>query len=271
MFEKQCPCCDKKMVYKNKRSYNKSVTNNTCCLSCSRTGENNHFYGKKHKPETIDKIKKTSENSEKRKKYYDKIRSNEYRDFLSKKFMGENNPNYGKGYVKSWVNKYGEDVANEMVKQFRELQSKHSSGENNPMFGKPAPKKSGSGISGWYKDIYFRSLLELSFIVNYLERFNMDWECGELNKFVIKYEYDGKVRNYFPDFVINGKYIVECKPKSLWNTKLNQTKFKFAKEYCEKNNMIYKVINPIRIESTKLNHLIDLGLVKLTKNSKYEN
>jgi len=155
--------------------------------------------------------------------------------------------------------------ANEMVKQFRELQSKHSSGENNPMFGKPAPKKSGSGISGWYKDIYFRSLLELSFIVNYLERFNMDWECGELNKFVIKYEYDGKVRNYFPDFVINGKYIVECKPKSLWNTKLNQTKFKFAKEYCEKNNMIYKVINPIRIESTKLNHLIDVGLVKLTK------
>ena len=46
------------------------------------------------------------------------------------------------------------------------LLSKASSGENNPMFGRPSPNKSGAGIGGWYKEkIYFRSILELSFII----------------------------------------------------------------------------------------------------------
>jgi len=263
MYEKKCPCCDQKMIYKNKRSFNISVKKNRCCLSCSRRGENNPFYGKKHKQESIDKIKKTSLNSEKRKNYINKLKSKEYREHLSEKLKGENNPNYGKGYVKSWTAKYGEDKASEMVRKFRELQSKHSSGENNPMFAKPSPKKSGSGVSGWYKNIYFRSLLELSFIVNYLERFNMEWESGELRKYIIKYNHDGKTKNYFPDFVINEKYVVECKPKKLWGTKQNQAKFEFAKKHCEKNNMIYKVIDPVKIKNIKLNNLIESGLVTL--------
>jgi len=44
------------MNYKNKRSFNNSVKNNTCCITCNRSGEKNPFYGKKHKKESIEKI-----------------------------------------------------------------------------------------------------------------------------------------------------------------------------------------------------------------------
>jgi hypothetical protein len=36
------------------------------------------------------------------------------------------------------------------------------------MYGKPSPQGSGNGWSGWYKGKYFRSIMELSFIVEYL-------------------------------------------------------------------------------------------------------
>ena len=42
--------------------------------------------------------------------------------------------------------------------------SNASKGKNNPMYGKPSPQGSGNGWSGWYKGIYFRSLLYSSFM-----------------------------------------------------------------------------------------------------------
>ena len=51
------------------------------------------------------------------------------------------------------------------------------SGEQNPMFGKQTPTGAGNGWSGWYKDWYFRSLGELSYVVNVLHEPIDDVPC----------------------------------------------------------------------------------------------
>jgi hypothetical protein len=53
------------------------------------------------------------------------------------------------------------------------------SGEKNFWFGKPSPVGSGNGWSGWYKGWYFRSLLELSFMIKVIERFKFSWKSAD--------------------------------------------------------------------------------------------
>ena len=81
------------------------------------------------------------------------------------------------------------------------------------MYGKPSPQGSGNGWSGWYKGWYFRSLLELSYMILVIERFNISWSNGEKIKITYK-NFSGINRNYFPDFLLNNKYIIEIKPKN---------------------------------------------------------
>ena len=42
------------------------------------------------------------------------------------------------------------------------------------MYGRFSPRGSGNGWSGWYKEWYFRSLLELSYMINET-KFNMGY------------------------------------------------------------------------------------------------
>jgi len=114
-------------------------------------------------------------------------------------------------------------------------------GEKNYWFGKTPPFGSGNGWSGWYNGWYFRSLLELSYMVNVIEKYGFNWETGESNKFKIVFKHKDVVKNYFPDFVLNNKYMVECKPKRLWNTDLIINKKNAAEEFCQKNDLIYKL------------------------------
>ena len=77
------------------------------------TGEGNPFFGKKHKPETIDRFRELAKNRspEHRKKIGDaqkgKIISAETRAKLSVANRGENNPNFGK--VGAMTGRLGED------------------------------------------------------------------------------------------------------------------------------------------------------------------
>jgi len=137
------------------------------------------------------------------------------------------------------------------------------------MYGKPSPEKSGNGCSGWYKGWHFRSILELSYMINVIERFNLQWESGELKKHAIKYkDYKNNDRNYFPDFIINDKYVVEVKPKKLWNTPLVSCKTKYAKKYCKKNGLKYKITCCTKITQEELISLYKNKLIKLN-NKKY--
>ena len=135
-------------------------------------------------------------------------------------------------------------------------------GPKNPQFGKPAYNGGGNGWSGWYRGEYFRSLKELSFRVNYIERFSLEYRTMEHATDAIPYiDYKGSLRNYFPDYLINGRYVVEIKPKQLWNSKDVLNKKQAAVEYCGKNNYIYKIIDPIQLKFTQISMLYEAGLI----------
>lgn len=226
------------------------------CSKCLKKGEKNPFYNKKHSEETIDRIIKSSNLSEKRKKYYEKIKSIEHREFLSK-WMKENPPMKGKSFYTIWIEKYGVELADKMKKEVN--QKMGHKGSKNYWYGKTPPYGSGNGWSGWYKGWYFRSLLELSYMIKIIEKFNLKWENGELCKFQIKYNHNNDVKNYFPDFIIENKYMVECKPKRLWNTELVKNKTNAAKEFCKENNLIYKLRDIPKLTDSEILFLFEKG------------
>jgi hypothetical protein len=172
-----------------------------------------------------------------------------------KKFghSGEKNNMFGKSVLDVWVQKYGEEEANKMWKERSEKLSKNAKGEKNPMFGKPSPNGSGNGWSGWYEGIYFRSLLELSYMY-YLKKLNITFECIEQSIKIPYIGFNGQKRNYFPDYRISN-YIVEIKPKHLWDSLSIKLKSDAAREWCKNNNYIYKIIEPKKLSFQKIEKL----------------
>lgn len=177
---------------------------------------------------------------------------------------GDKNPNYGgkwHGIHPSYKQKgknIDEIYGKEKADIIRDKISKKSSGKNNPMYGKPSPMGSGNGWSGWYNNWYFRSLLELSFMINVIERFNFKWESGENKKYSINYiDYKGLEKTYFPDFILNDKYLVEIKPKKLWESNVIKNKKNAAIIFCEKNNLKYKLINPRKLTFNEIKILVE--------------
>jgi hypothetical protein len=146
---------------------------------------------------------------------------------------GTSNSNYGGKYSKGFAEDhlytggktYEELYGVEKATSMKDNLSNKFRGELNPMFGKPSPKGSGNGWSGHYKDVYFRSLLELRYLI-YLTENKIHFENGELKKNSIPYvDFDGTNRNYFPDFVLDDGSVIEIKPKNLINSANNKCKF----------------------------------------------
>lgn len=242
---KQCDICGSDMSFKYKNSLIKAIKNKTKCRSCRSlyiSGSKNPMHNKNLLDIWIQKYgifeamvkwnKKNAKNKPKKKK-------------------NKGNSMLGKTYYQIWVDKYGKEEADKKLIEFKIKKTLASSGKNNPMYGKPSPKGSGNGWSGWYKDFYFRSLKELSYIIKILERFNLEWRSAENVK--IPYKFLDNDRVYLPDFLIAGKYLVEIKPKRLWTSPRVSEKTKAAKNYCKKNNLIYKLkdIKPISKELFK--------------------
>ena len=144
----------------------------------------------------------------------------------------------------SWDDKYGIDYSNELKQKLSERAKvqPRKFGPDNPQWGKPAHKLSGSGTKGYYNGIYFRSLLEASFMVNYLEPNNLIFENGELRKYAIPYTYNGTSRNYFCDFVV-GKCFYEVKPKSLFKSLQNIAKWDAARKWCLDHGYDFKIFS----------------------------
>lgn len=178
---------------------------------------------------------------------------------------GQKTANKDSHYV-CWERKYGKEIAQTKLNQEKQLHSKNNRGKGNPMYGKPAPIGSGNGWSGWYKGWYFRSLLELSFMINVIERFNMPWISAENQTYKISYiDINLKQRNYYADFIIDNKYIVECKPKWQLNLKINKLKFNQARSFCSDNKMIYKVMTPKSLSDEELINLYTTKQIKFIK------
>ena len=232
-----------------------SETKNGVCLACSnknnaKFGEANQFFGKTHSKETKERLTQ---------KAIERIRTPEELEQAKLQLAKVSNKRPIKDIL---IEKYGEQEANIRWEAKKKKNSIASIGSNNPMFGKVSPQGSGNGWSGWYGEWYFRSLLELSFMINTIERFNFTWKSAESIK--IPYiDYLGNQRNYFPDFILNNKYLIEIKPSRLKNTLVVITKQQAAITYCSSNDMIYKLITPIMLKQDKILSLYKEGKIKL--------
>jgi len=278
MYTRQCPKCDKVIHYKHLKSYKRAVELNKLCKSCAnigkkftqdhkdklsekgklKIGEKNPFFGKHH--------------SEKTKQYYSnlykgvpmsEIHKQSIKDGLKKSDRCINK----RSNLYYWNKKYTPEEILEKIDKFKKNLSIAVSGEKNPMYGKPSPQGSGSGWSGWYKGWFFRSLKELSYMIYVIERFNLKWESAEQLKYRIKYlDYQNISKCYHSDFIINEKYLVEIKPKNLWNSDTVKRKKEAALEFCKKNNLKYKLTeSPKSIKFDDLKILVKKGLIVFTK------
>lgn len=184
-----------------------------------------------------------------------------FRKKMSEVTSGENNPRYGTHLSNETKNKirqsltgvsleerYGKEKADDIKHQM----SLNFSGENNPMFGKPAPTGSGNGWSGWYNNFYFRSLLELGFLLK-----NNNVKSAEHIK--IPYiDWNKSQRTYHPDFLIDDNIIIEVKPKHLLNAATNKLKFAAAEKWCYENNFKFKVLTEDDIKKPSFEELKQL-------------
>jgi hypothetical protein len=118
-------------------------------------------------------------------------------------------------------------------------------------------------LSGWYNNLYFRSSLELSFLINNSDKI---FTTCEIKKYAVKYFYKDKIKTYFPDFT-DGNFIYEIKPTSLLEYGVNPIKIQKGKEIFGENYSIITEIESPYVTKQKIIELISTGAVKLTKNS----
>ena len=182
---------------------------------------------------------------------------------------GQQNAMYGRSVYDVWLEKYGKEEADRRYAEMRRKKSAQSSGKNNSMYGKPAPKGSGNGISGWYKGWYFRSLRELSYMVNVIEKEGHKWRSlDNTSDFRIKYlDKDGHERSYCPDFLIDDNIIVEIKPKKLQELDLVVRKQNAAIMYCKSRNMGHIITDVEIMDFSLIASMIENGEIRLTEKS----
>jgi hypothetical protein len=213
------------------------------------SGEKNGFFGRTHTPETKEKIAKRDTAF---------LKTASFSEAVKKGMNGKSNT---KPAYQCWLEKYGEEEANRRQDLLKKKRSVNSTGKNNPMYGRPSPQGSGNGWQGWLDGIYFSSLRELSFRITVLQ--NCKWRRMERKSDAIQYkDYIGKVRNYFPDFLIESEKVVEIKPKRLWNTPVVTAKKTAATAHCKKHGWIYEMIDPPIVATEILQNLVQEGRLK---------
>ena len=273
MYQRICSCTQI-ILYKHKKSFKLAERKNSKCRSCSKK---NKKFSDNHK-------KKLSENAKKRvgvlNPFFGRKHNDKAKESIKKKLIGikhskesnakkikrgKDNGMFGKSNYEIWARKYGEKKADILLSETKKKLSKAFSGEKNPMFGKPPPNGSGNGWSGWYKEWFFRSLKELSFVIKVIERFGFEWQSAE-SRFKISYkDYKGITRNYFPDFIINEKYLVEIKPKSLHESINVQNKKEAAIIFCKKNDLVYKLLDIDNLPFIEIEKLRKENIIKFTE------
>lgn len=272
---RNCPKCGIEKTYTSKISYNLAIAKNTKCRKCAaaesgfldryctgkNSGEANPFFGKKHSDETKSTLKLVDKSKYKTDDFKDKMKSVVNR--------GETHYFFGKTHKQFWTEKFGQCEAEKLEIKRRKKISEASTGKNNPMYGKPSPQGSGYGWKGWYKNWFFRSLRELSYVINVIEANEWTWISAEKKDFSIQYvDWENKDRNYFADFLVNNNMLIEVKPSKLHISPSVLSKKIAAEEFCKKKGWIYKIVDPVRLTSDEIMTLHDEGQIKFM--DKYE-
>ena len=187
-MKRNCPQCGKEIEYKSIGGFKTSIKNNSVCRRCvsvnngfldryatkgKNTGSDNPFFGRRLTEEELAAHRERMKN-----RNHDSYKTPEFRERQSMLSSGSNNPMYGKSVYEAWVEKYGIEEADKRMVACKKKHSKNNSGSNNPMYGKPSPNGSGNGWKGWYKERYFRSLRELTYMLE-LEESATSWVSAE--------------------------------------------------------------------------------------------
>ena len=261
--ERKCPECDKTLKYSSKGSCRTAEKRKSICRECAdkkhslrMQGEENPFYKKTHNKKTRQII------SSKNKKAWENKTPEELKEFGQKKSQPkEKNGMYGKTPYDIWLEKYGKEEADKRYSSWRESKIRTAlRGEANPSFGRPPPHGTGNGWKSRYKGFYCRSLRELTFLIS-LDEQNVVWRGAENIR--IKYLLNSEIKTYAPDFLV-GNTIYEIKPIKLHNSKIVQAKASGAIDYCNNNNLEYKLID-VTINFLKIKEQYEIGNVIFDK------
>lgn len=175
---------------------------------------------------------------------------------------------------KTLEEQYGVERANRIKSKI----SRSLSGSKNPMYGVPSPRWSGGGISGKIDDIWFRSLLELSFILDQKIK-GVIVMNAENSKFRIEYaDKNGNIRNYFPDFYLpESDTVIEIKPsKFLKNDdvirkkKSATTNFSNYEIKTERDFKVLTIKELIELMKSETINLSKRSEIKLRKNEAFD-
>ena len=166
-------------------------------------------------------------------------------------------PTEEKSFIKIWKDRHSPEVFNKLME--------NRCGKNSNLWGRPPSKTGGRGYSGWYKsNFYFRSLHELTFMLS-LDEQQISWRSGEYKSLNIEYiGENGRIKNYWPDFIVNETKIVEIKPLSLQSETSVQLKASAAIDFCNKNGFVYEMIES-KPDKIKIKKALQNGLVEFTK------
>jgi hypothetical protein len=255
-YKKFCPICSSEMIYNRKYNLLSSIRKDKICRKCTAKklsinmrGENNPFFGKKH----TDTFKENLSKKNKGKHFspFTEIKSNQIL-----------NPTCNLSMKERLILAYGETKGIDKWKSFIEKQRLNNKGDKNSMYNKCTPIGSGNGWSGWYKGWYFRSILELSYMISIIERFNICWESAEKQFLTCKYTIDGINRTYRADFLLNSKYLIDCKPKKLQRSRENTLKRNAMEEFCKSKGLIFKYTDITRLTISEIERLYDNKEIK---------
>lgn len=190
------------------------------------SGKDNPFYGKKHSDKTR------------------KLMSDNHADFT-----GKNNP------LVKWLNK---DEKNK-EEYSQTMKDAWSDPEKYPMLCKrnsESIKKAilngnhnpySNCLHGWFeskkfnKKFYYQSSYEFVFL-EFCEKSDKVSSLQNVNFSIPYKDDDGKEHNYFPDFVVNGKIVIEIKPKNMLDYNNNLKKIEYAKKFCSVYGYEYKLL-----------------------------
>ncbi len=114
-----------------------------------------------------------------------------FKEKMSIKMSGLNNPMSKVSVLDIWKQKYGEEKASEMWEKRRQHFSNKFSGSGNPMYGKPRP----GGNFTFYKNIWFKSTWE-AMLAYEMDLQGIKWEYEKFRICVKLGE------TYCPDFII---------------------------------------------------------------------
>lgn len=257
----------------------------TCSRSCSSSLSNKARY--KRNPELLRKVVEAGaawSKGKTRDQLYSAERLKEVANAQSSGQSGDNNGRWGKNHrTQAEIDEYKRRVAElgkrckgktieelygkEKAAEIKKKISAKTSGSNNPMYGKPAPQKAGNGWKGWYKGRFFRSLLELSFLLE-CERNRVEIVSAEKAEFMVQYVDGTAERTYLPDYYLplTGE-VIELKPAVMVKFRLNALKFEAARKRFDKFKILTERDVP-RIQLEDLLTLIDSGSVWLDLKTK---